>query len=50
MDKDKERGLKRILRIVVAAEQAARAEGPQHLRDLEAFGDLADVAEQLVSR
>ena len=35
---------------LVAAEQAARTEGPQHLRDLEAFGDLADVAEQLVSR
>jgi uncharacterized protein (TIGR02569 family) len=34
---------------LVDQEQAARAEGPRRLRDLEAFAHLADVAEQLVS-
>ena len=34
---------------LVAQEQAARTEGPERLRDIEAFRGLADVAEQLLS-
>jgi uncharacterized protein (TIGR02569 family) len=35
---------------LVDQEQAARADGPQRLRDLDAFADLTDVAERLLSR
>jgi uncharacterized protein (TIGR02569 family) len=34
---------------LVAQEQAARADGPQRLQDLEAFARLTDVAEQLLT-